>query len=162
MTSPLIITMTDPQQGHAMLTAQVWPRAKAMLMAGQQVVVAVQELQDQRSLQQLRFYWGCVLKCTSEQAKINGVGATVDGWHLYFKREHLGYRFLKTKLPGKSRPTITKQLRSTKDLSVKKMSIYLEKCIAQAATDFGVTFPVKDWEQYRVDPETGEIIGMAA
>ena len=155
---PITVTMTSQQQGHALMAAKVWPQVKAILMAGRNVVVTVQEQEDQRSLQQLRFYWGCVLKHTSEQAKINGTGATADGWNLYFKREHLGYKFTKHKLPGKTRPSIIKELRSTSGLSVKKMSVYLEKCIAQAVTNFGVMFPVRRWEDYRVDPETGEIM----
>ena len=150
----------NPQQAHQAITRQLWPMLKANLTAGKRMVVTAQEQEDERSLRQNAFYWAVVLKCTSEQAKINGVGATPDGWHLYWKREHLGYKFTKTKLPGKTRPSITKELRSTRSLSVKKMSIYLEKCIAQAATDFGVMFPVKRWEDYVVDPETGEIVGM--
>ena len=122
---------------------------KANLTAGKRMVVTAQEQEDERSLRQNAFYWAVVLKCTSEQAKINGVGATADGWHLYWKREHLGYKFTKTKLPGAKRPSITRELRSTKGLSVKKMAVYLEKVQATAATDFGVAFSAMRWEEYR-------------
>lgn len=151
----------NPQQAHAAIAQQLWPMLKAELTAGKRMVVTAQEQEDERSLKQNAFYWAVVLKCTSQQAKINGVGATPDGWHLYFKREHLGYKFTKTKLPGKTRPSVIKELRSTRGLSVKRMSIYLEKCIAQACTDFGVMFPVNRWEDYHVDPSTGEILEAA-
>lgn len=61
----------------------------------------------------------------------------------------LGYRVLKTRLPGSKRPSITRELRSTKDLKVKPMSDYLEKVMAIGAGDFGVTFEIKDWESYQ-------------
>ena len=151
----------NPQQAHQAIAQHLWPMLKAELTAGKRMVVTAQEQEDERSLRQNAFYWAVVLKYTSQQAKINGVGATPEGWHLYFKREHLGYKFTKTKLPGKTRPSIIKELRSTRGLSVKKMSAYLEKCIAQACTDFGVMFPVSRWEDYVVDPSTGEILEPA-
>ena len=90
------IILFNPQQGHQAITRQLWPMLKANLTAGKRMVVTAQEQEDERSLRQNAFYWAVVLKCTSEQAKINGVGATADGWHLYWKREHLGYKFTKT------------------------------------------------------------------
>ena len=147
----------NAQQAHAAMTAQLWPWVKAMTMAGNRVDIKAEPAEDDRTIQQLRFYWGVVLKETSQQAKVNGIGATPDGWHLYFKREHLGYKFTKTILPGKKRPSVIKTLRSTKDLKVKQMGIYLEKSMAQAVTDFGVMFSVSRLQDYQVDPETGEI-----
>ena len=62
----------------------------------------------------------------------------------------LGFRIEKTKLPGKKRPSITRTLRSTKELKVKAMSDYLDKVMAHAATTFCVAFPAGvTWESYR-------------
>lgn len=151
----------NPQQGHATIAANLWPWVKAQTMAGNAVDIHAGPAQDDRTIQQNRFYWGVVLKETSQQAKVNGIGATPDGWHLYFKREHLGYEFTKTTLPGKKRPSVIKTLRSTKGLKVKAMSNYLEQCMAQAATDFGVMFSLSRWQDYRIDPLTGEIMGVS-
>lgn len=151
----------NPQQAHAAMSASLWPWVKSMTTAGHAVDVRAMPAQDDRTIEQNRFYWGVVLKETSQQARINGVGATPDGWHLYFKREFLGYKFTKTTLPGKKRPSVIKTLRSTADLKVKAMSVYLERCIAHAATDFGVMFSVSRWQDYRADAETGEIVEAA-
>lgn len=151
----------NPQQGHAAIAAQLWPWVKSMTLAGNQVDITAVPAQDDRTIKQNAYYWGVLLKEVSQQAKVNGIGATPDGWHLYFKREHLGYEFKKTTLPGKTRPSVVKTLRSTTKLKVKPMSVYLEKCIAQAVTDFGVMFSVRRWEDYRVDAETGEILEAA-
>lgn len=149
------------QQANLSLKGAFIPWCKQRLDKGIGLAVSVVELEDARTLRQLRFYWGVVLKETSQQAKVNGIGATPDGWHLYFKREHLGYEFTKTTLPGKKRPSVIKTLRSTTDLKVKAMAIYLEKCQAQAVTDFGVMFSLSRWQDYRVDKSTGEIVEYA-
>lgn len=140
----------NPDQAKAAVYGQIAPYCREQWQRGiERLSFTVQPLEDQRSLQQNAFMWGVVLKEISQQAKVNGIGATPDGWHLYFKRKHLGYKFKKVVLPGKKRPSVTKELRSTTDLSVKKMSAYLEAVIAEAVTDFGVMFSERDWSQYK-------------
>lgn len=140
----------SPEQAKACIHNVVAPYCREKWQQGvERLAVTVMPQEDARSLQQLRFYWGVVLKEISEQARIDGKGATPDGWHLYFKRKLLGYKFTKTVLPGKKRPSVTKELRSTRGLSVKAMSNYLEQVIAEAVTDFGVQFSERRWENYR-------------
>ena len=139
-------------QAGASIRAAFLPYVKKNLRDGVCLSVKVQELEDARSIRQNRFYWGVVLAEISEQAKVNGIGATGEGWHLFFKRKFLGYEFKKTMLPGGKRPSITRTLRSTKGLSVKKMGVYLEQVQASAATDFGVAFSASNWEQGRTAP----------
>lgn len=136
-------------QAGASIRAAFLPYVEKHLRDGLCLAVKVEELEDARTLRQNRFYFGVVLKEISEQAKVNGIGATADGWHLYFKRQFLGYEFKKTRLPGAKRPSVTRTLRSTAGLSVKKMGIYMEQVQACAATDFGVTFSASNWEQGR-------------
>lgn len=145
----LYLEWITPTQAGASLKGQLIPWAKAKLEEGLCLAVKVMELEDARTIQQNRYYWGVVLKEISEQAKINGLGATEDGWHLFFKRKFLGYTFKKVKLPGAKRPSVTRELRSTTGLSVKKMSVYLEQIIACAVTDFGVMFSNGRWEDHR-------------
>jgi hypothetical protein len=47
------------------------------------------------------------------------------------------------------RKAVSKQLRSTTKLSVKRMSEYLEKLMAFAVTDLGVRFSETRWEDWR-------------
>lgn len=138
-----------PDQAGASMRAQFIPYVKEKLEAGLCLAVSVMELEDARTLRQNAFMWGVVLKEISEQATLGGIGATPEGWHLFFKRKFLGYEYTKTKLPGAKRPSVTKTLRSTKGLSVKKMSVYLEQVIAEAVTVFDVRFSERDWQKHR-------------
>lgn len=141
----------SPDQAKAVIASTIGPYCRRMWEQGvDQLAVTVQPLEDQRSIQQNRYYWGFLLKHISEQAKVNGIGATPDGWNLFMKKEFLGYTFTKVKEPGKTRKTVRKELRSTRGLSVKKMAEYMQKIEAMAATDFGVQFPADiNWENYR-------------
>lgn len=156
--SALSITLTDPQSAHVAMQGTVWPHIKAMTTAGHKLTLTIKRAEDIRTLQQNAFMWSVVLKEISQQASINNIGATMEGWHLYFKRAILGYKYVKTQLPGKKRPSVVKTLRSTRDLTVKKMSEYLEEMQATAVTDFGVMFSDKRWQDIVIDPDTGEIM----
>lgn len=149
MSQPLYLEWITPDQAGNSMRAAFIPWVKEKLEQGLCLSVQVMELEDARTIQQNRFYFGVVLKEISEQAQINGMGATAEGWHLFFKRKFLGYKFTKTRLPGAKRPSVTRELRSTRGLSVKKMSVYLEQIQACAATDFGVAFSNSRWEDHR-------------
>jgi hypothetical protein len=142
-------TWRTADQAHLNLNRVMWPACKKELESGTELCVTVVPLEDQRTIQQNKYMWSVVLKEISEQATIGGIGATPEGWHLFFKRKILGYEFVKVKLPGKKRPSIIKQLRSTTGLSVKKMSEYLEEEIAIAVTDYDVKFSVRRWQEYQ-------------
>ena len=143
------IELHEEVQAHTAVARALWPWAKEQIRQGHELVLVVREIEDQRSIQQNAFYWSFVLKQVSEQAVINGVGSDVDGWHYWFKKNILGYSITKTRVPGSKRPVIRRELRSTKGLSVAKMSRYLEEVMAKAATDFGVQFADKRWEEWR-------------
>lgn len=142
--------LTNPQQAHSVITTLFREDIKAQVMAGHRLLLTLQPAEDERTEKQNRFLWGFVYKTISEQAQVEGIGATAEGWNQYYKRMFLGYRIAKTKLPGKKRPSISRTLRSTKDLKVKAMSDYLDKVMAHAATTFTVAFPAGiSWENYR-------------
>lgn len=149
MSDGLSVLWVNPQQAGANLNAQVVPWCKDRMAEGHRVRAKFEVEEDYRSAQQNAFLWAFVYKTISEQAQVDGIGATADGWHLYYKRMFLGWRIVKTKLPGKKRPSITRELRSTTKLKVKPMSDYLEKVMAHAATSFGVAFADKRWEEWQ-------------
>jgi hypothetical protein len=166
------VALVEPHQAHGALQAQVWPMVKTQTGLGNRLWLTVQPLEDARSIRQNKFYW-VVLKQISQQAQHEGVGADSDGWHLYYKRMFLGYEFKKTRLPGKKRPSVTRELRSTTKLSVKAFAEYIEQVQAHAATTFGVEFTellpaelkperkAKTKTATVIDNETGEIQEMA-
>jgi hypothetical protein len=148
------------EQAHA-AAMQAYSIAKLLIQDGRRAMISVCEEEDDRSLKQNKFYWGPCLGEISHQAKLNGVGFDEDGWNWYFKRKFLGYRFKKVMVPGNKRVSVIKELISTKDLSVRKMSTYLDKVQAHAATDFGVEFSCPNWVQWNgsmVDLSTGELV----
>lgn len=140
-----------PGQARSAMAAQVLPACDAKFKRGvRRVKVTVEDVEDDRSLKQNAFYWSFVLKQISAQAVINGIGSDENGWHYYMKKRLLGYRVFKQRVPGSKRPAIRRELRSTTKLKVKAMSEYMEKVMAAAATEFGVTFdPGKRWEDWR-------------
>ena len=164
----LQLVLQTPEQGHAVIAAQGWPWAKAQLQQGKPVVMEMKLLEDVRSLQRNREYWGYVLRPISEQAQVNGMGATAEGWHDYYRLMFLGYEFTKVKLPGKKRPSVRRALKSTTKLSERAMRKYCEQVRAHAANVFGVTFPAMpmDLEPPKkaprknapIDMETGEVM----
>lgn len=164
--------LREPVSAHTQLR-EAWQQCiKPNLLAGRQIVCKLVEAEDERSLQQLRFYWGVVLKTISEQASIGGQKYAADAWHELAKRQFIPRRVRKTKVAGKKRPVVTVTLGSTSDLSVRKMGVYLEQVMAWAGTDLGVVFPELLPVELRgprpkpkrevVDQDTGEITEVAA
>jgi hypothetical protein len=143
----LQVLWTNPEQAKQSIAAQVAPYCRNVWEQGQRVAVTVQSEEEARSIQRNREYWGYVLRPISEQAQINGIGATAEGWHDYFRKMFLGYEFTKVKLPGMKRPSIRRQLKSTTKLSERKMREYCEQVRAHAANTFGVTFPALEERQ---------------
>ncbi len=142
-----IVTTTREGAHHAALAA--YEEAKRLIADGKRVVISAAEDEDDRSLQQNRYMWGVVMKETSEQAQIGGQRYTAEAFHELGKRLFLGFEIVKVDVAGRRKKTVIRRLRSTRDLSVKKMSAYLEQFIAWAVTDYGVTFSEKDWKEYR-------------
>jgi hypothetical protein len=95
---------------------------------------------EDKTLRQLRFYFGPVLRQISEQAVIGGHRYSVEAFHELFKRQILGFEVTKVAVAGRKRVQVYRRLRSVRDLSVKQMSAYLDEVIATAATDLGVAF----------------------
>jgi hypothetical protein len=140
--------LREPVSAHSQL-ARAWAECiKPNLMAGRQLVCKLAELEDERSLQQLRFYWGVVLKSISEQASIGGQKYAPDAWHELAKRQFIPRKVEKARVAGKKRPVVTVRLGSTSDLGVKKMSVYLEQVMAFGA-DLGTVYPETRWQEYR-------------
>lgn len=125
-----------------------WLLAKPLTIAGRKVRVLVEECEDDRTIQQNKFYWGPCLTEISEQANILGQKWAPIAWHELFKRQFLGYEIKKVKVAGRKKVTVIRRLRSTTKLKVKPMSVYLEKVQAFATTELGVRFSVANWQGY--------------
>ncbi len=140
--------VTTREQAHE-AARQVYANAQAIQANGRPARILCQEHEDDRSEQQNKFYWGVVLRQTSEQARIAGQRYTADAWHELGKRQFLGFEIKKVAVAGRKKVTIIRRLRSTTGLSVRKMSAYLEEFMAFAVTDLSVRFTETRWEDYR-------------
>lgn len=140
--------VTTREQAHE-AARQVYANARAILANGEKPRILCEQFEEDRSIQQNKFYWGVVLRQTSEQARIAGQRYTADAWHELGKRQFLGFEIKKVAVAGRKKVTIIRRLRSTTDLTVKKMSAYLEEFMAFAVTDLGVRFTETRWEDYR-------------
>lgn len=154
MTEALHLVLCDPaevpDQASRAVKAQLFPFCQAAWANGvRRLAVTVQPEEDARTIQQLRFYWGVVLKEISEQARIGGQQYAADAWHELAKRQFLPRKTKRTHVAGKARPVITTTIGTTKGLGIRKMSKFLEELMAFAATDLGVQFSLSRWEDYR-------------
>ena len=69
------------QQGHGILTDRLWPHCKAVLIAGQRLVVTVAP--ETRTLEQNAKLWAC-LSDVSEQVVWHGRRLTAEEWKHVF------------------------------------------------------------------------------
>jgi hypothetical protein len=149
------VVLDGPEQGHQQIVRAWEHEIKPRLQAGERLWLGVQKLEEARDLQRNREYWGFVLRPISEQTQAEGMGATADGWHDYYRLMFLGYEFTKVRLPGKKRPSVRRALRSTTRLSNREMREYMEQIRAHASTTWGVTFPIPPWAQDELDRNAG-------
>lgn len=140
--------VSSRDQAHAAANA-LYAQAKAIVQSGRKARMVCEEQEDDRSVQQNRYYWGVVLAETSQQASIEGQRWAAEAWHELFKRMFLGYEIRKTVVAGRRRKLVTRTLRSTTRLKVRAMGDYLTKVQAFAAGDLGVRFSCERWEEYR-------------
>ena len=140
--------VTSRDQAHAAATA-LYAQAKAIVQSCRKARMVCEEQEDDRSVQQNRYYWGVVLAEISQQASIAGQRWAAEAWHELFKRMFLGYQIRKCTVAGRRRKLVTRTLRSTTKLKVRAMAEYITKVQAFAANDLGVRFSVDRWEDYR-------------
>ena len=122
--------------------------AQCVLDDGKPVHFLVAEYEQDRTLRANRFYWGFCLREISDQARIGGQRYTVDAWHELFRRQFLGYEIEKVHVAGRKKPVINRRLKSTRKLKVRAFGVYLEQVQSFAATELGVEFSVRNWEEY--------------
>lgn len=142
------LILIEPVQAHRAISALFANDIKAQTLAGKRLKLTLQVAEDERSLKQNKFYWGPCLKDISEQAQIGGQRYSKDAWHELFKRQFLPRKVKKCHVAGRGKAVVSVSLGSTTDLSVRRMTDYLDKVQAFAATDLGVAFTVANWESY--------------
>ena len=116
-----------------------WPLFLAFVRsnkeAGLRFIVTSEE--KKRNKEQNKFYWSVAIKSISEQAWVNGRQFSKDVWHEHFARKHGVMEEMI--LPSGE---IIQRRKSTTEMSVGEFSAYTNQVMADAATEYGVEFPL--------------------
>lgn len=97
--------------------------------AGKPITVQLFQDGEKRSSQANRYYWAC-LRHIADNLRPEGNEYSAAAWHTYYVGEFIGY------VDG---PFMTRVPISTSTLTAREFSEYVEKVLADAATN-GVTF----------------------
>ncbi len=139
----------DVDQGHKVIAQSLWPWAKEQLRSGKRLVFKADELEDDKSIRQRRYYHGVVLTEIAEQARANGEKFPMKVWKEHFREIYLGSKW-EVRIDPFTRKKVRRKVRvSTEDLGIRKYSELIEKVTAFAVTELGVQFSVARWEEYQ-------------
>ena len=144
MTERQRFTLWEPVQAHKVLTQQIWPLLKSMLMAGQRVVVEIKP--ETRTLAQNARLWA-MLTDVSKQVNWYGRKLSEEEWKHVFTASLAKQDVV----PGIDGGFVVLG-KSTSKMTKPEMS-ELQDLIEAFGAQQGVRFTAPEY----VDPETGEI-----
>ena len=98
--------VANREDAHRVMNA-AYGMAKQLLADGKPVHITVAVHEEDRTLQQNSYYWGCALPAISEQAMVDGQRWAVDAWHELFKRQFLGYEVKRVVVAGRKRKVVS-------------------------------------------------------
>ena len=139
MTATLERIAGTPEVWRAAATA-IYRAGEAMIAAGKPVHVKLGEWEDDITAKQRGFLHAAVFPQVAEQVRVNGERFVPEVWKEYFRKLFLGSRYVMQKLPGQKKAVPVKVRVSTEELGIKAYSEYIDRVIAHAATEFGVSF----------------------
>lgn len=153
--------MTDrPTLTRIAGTAEHWRAAataifragESMIQAGKPVQVTLTEWEDDLSARQRAFLHAAVFPQIAEQVRVGEKGErfVAKTWKEFYREKFLGSRWEMVKLPGQKRATPRKVRNSTEDLGIKAYSEYIDRVIADAASEWGVVFVFRGDEREAV------------
>jgi hypothetical protein len=144
MTERQRFTLWEPVQAHKIITLQLWPLLKSMLMAGQRVVVEIKP--ETRTLAQNARLWA-MLTDVSKQVDWYGRKLSEEEWKHVFTASLAKQDVV----PGIDGGFVVLG-KSTSKMTKPEMS-ELQQLIEAFGAQQGVRFTAPEY----VDPETGEI-----
>jgi hypothetical protein len=144
MTERQRFTLWEPVQAHKVLTQQIWPLLKSMLMAGQRVVVEIKP--ETRTLAQNARLWA-MLTDVSKQVDWYGRKLSEEEWKHVFTASLAKQDVV----PGIDGGFVVLG-KSTSKMTKPEMS-ELQQLIEAFGAQQGVRFTAPEY----VDPDTGEI-----
>ncbi|WP_395055203.1 hypothetical protein [Polaromonas sp.] len=150
MSQALQTVFIDESQAMAAIRGQIAPYCKQRWAEGcGRLSVKIEPEEDVKTVQQGNYLWGVVYKEMSEQAQIGGQKYTALAWHELCKRQFLPRVKKVSYVAGRKRPVISTTIGTTKGLGIRKMSAYIEACLAFGSVDLGCRFSLARWQDYR-------------
>lgn len=129
-------TLRDTADAVAMV-AFIKSNAGAFVEKGTPLRVIVTEEEMDRLDEQIKYYFGVVVKAIAEQVWLQGRRFSKDEWH-----EHLAKQFLPTKelvMPD-GEIVLKRSSIARGQISLKRMTKFIQEVEAHAATEYGVEF----------------------
>lgn len=150
MSESLSILVRDREAAHAAAN-RAYQHAQALLADGKRVRITAGEDEEDLSIRQRGFLHAAVLPQIAEQVVVGGIRYTPQTWKEHLKDLFLPAKWDMVRLPfvqdrktGEWKPSRkkvpVKRRKSTEELSIKGYSDFIDKCIAHAASEWGVVF----------------------
>lgn len=168
----LRVELHNEDQARAILTRTAHPWIKDQLRQGRALVGEFRLLDDAITQEQRGYFHAVVLTEIAQFARPGGQQFDMKTWKEHFRSEFLGFNVVTSINPLTGKKVRRRVRISTEDLGIRKLAEYIERVIAFAATDLGVTVsePLpphlrpgrRKAKNETVDQETGEIMEAAA
>lgn len=169
----LRVELRDTVQAHLALNAQLWPFVKSHTTANRMLVAEVRLLDDDVTDKQRGYLHAGVLTQIAQEAVVNGERFPMEVWKEWYRSQFLGFKVVTSIDPFTGRKVRRRHRISTEDLGVKGMAEYIDRVIAHASTELGLTMRPPLTKEVReslkryakrefVDLETGEITEVVA
>lgn len=161
----------NPEQARAVLARQALPWVGEQLKQGRELVAEFRLLDDDITDKQRAYLHAVVLTEIAQFARPDGQHFPMATWKEFLRDKFLGFKTVSYLNPLTGKKSRRRVRTSTEDLGVRGMAEYIDRVIAFAATDLGVTVseplppelrPGRRRARAPVDPETGEILEMTA
>jgi hypothetical protein len=170
------VELHAPEQARTVLTRNMLPWIGEQMAQGRVLVLEARLLDDDITDKQRGYLHGVVLTEIAKFAYLpDGQRYDMKVWKEHFRKEWLGFKTVTTINPITGKKSRHRVRISTEDLGVRKLAEYIDRIIAFAATDLGLTISeplppelrgtrarARAIERGNVDAETGEITEVPA
>jgi len=167
------VELHEPEQARAVLTRNLLPWIGEQMKQGRELVLEARLLDDDITQRQRGYLHGVVLTEIALYARPGGVRHDMKTWKEYFRSEFLGFKVVTSVNPITGRKVRRRVRISTEDLGIRAMAEYIDRVVAFAATELGLTIsePLppelrpgrrKPATRERIDADTGEILEATA
>jgi hypothetical protein len=167
------VELHTPEQGRSVLTQNMLPWIGEQLKQGRELVLEAKLLDDDITEKQRGYLHAGVLTQISKEAVVNGERFPMETWKEWYRSQFLGFKVVTSVDPFTRKKSRRRVRVSTESLGVRGMALYIDRVIAHASTELGLTINPPLTKEVRdslrryakrefIDAETGEITEVPA